>query len=203
MVETKKGIGEVMKQYKSMIILLGVFVVLIGLYFGVGAISKYQAEKDTEEVYMLTELSGLTYMEYTDGETTMSFTNTDGTWTVTNDASITLDSTSVESIANTLCQLEAARVLEGADELSSYGLEEPAYTIKMVDESGNTTTVYIGDATEGNYYATFNDKIVVYVIDSTAVNTMEFDITALEAEEETTEETSEESDSDTTEETAE
>lgn len=191
-----------MKQYKSMIILLGVFVVLIGVYFGMGAINKYQADKDIEETYMLTELSGLTSMEYTDGKTTMSFTNTDGTWSVTNDASISLDSAAVENIANKLCELEAVRVLEGADELAGYGLEEPAYTITLVDANGNTTTVYIGDDTEGNYYATINDKIVVYVIDSTAVNAMEFDITVLEAEE-TTEETSGESDSDTSEETAE
>lgn len=176
-----------MKKYKSMIILLAVFVVLIGLYFAMSAINKYQAEKDMEETYMLTELSGLTSMEYTDGETTMSFTNTDGTWTVTNDDTVTLDSASVESIADTLCQLAAVRVLEGADELSSYGLEEPAYTITLVDASGNTTTIYIGNTTGENYYATINDKIVVYVIDSTAVNALKFDITALEAEE-TTEE---------------
>ena len=198
-----------MKKYKSMIILLAVFVAFFVLYFVMGKINDYQASKDVEETIMVTDFDSLVSLEYTDGETTMSFAKVDGVWTCADNEEITLDSDSVESIANVLAQVEAVRVLEGAGELSEYGLETPAYTITMENESGTTMTLYIGDAVDENYYVTTNDKVVVYTIGSSAVTNLEFDITALEAEEEEeetteeTEETTDETTEESTEETAE
>lgn len=172
-----------MKKYKSMIILLAVFVTFFALYFVMGKVNDYQASKDTEETIMVTDFDSLVSLEYTDGETTMSFVKEDDTWTWAGEEEISLDSDAVETIANVLAQVEAVRVLEGADELSSYGLDEPAYIITMESESGTTLTLYIGDAVDDNYYATTNDKVVVYTIGSSAVSNMEFDVTVLEAEE--------------------
>lgn len=189
MVKAQKGIGISMKKYRTMIILLAVFVVLIGLYFLMQYVNKIQTEKGQDETIMVTEIGNLSAMEYTDGETTMSFTKSEGVWTVTDNSEINLDSDAVDTIANALSQVQAVRVLEGADELSSYGLEEPEYTIKLKADSGTEVTLYIGDAVDGNYYATIGDKVVIYVIGNFAVDALEFDITALEAEEEVKEET--------------
>lgn len=186
-----------MKKYKSMVILLAVFVVVFALYFIMKAVNENQSENDVKETIMVTDFDSLVSLEYTNGKTTMSFVKEDDVWKVSDNDEITLDSDSVESIASTLSQVAAVRVLEGADELSSYGLEEPAYTITMEDESGVTMTLYIGDAVDDNYYASTNDKVVVYTIGSSAVTAMEFDVTTLEAEEE--EETTEESAEETTE----
>lgn len=183
-----------------MIILLAVFVAFVALYFIMGKVSEQQAAKDIEETIMVTDFDSLVSLEYTDGETTMSFVKEDDVWKVADNDEITLDSDSVETIASAFSQVAAVRVLEGADELSGYGLEEPAYTITMESETGTTMTLYIGDATGENYYATIGDKVVVYVIDSSAVTAMEFDVTILEAEEEeTTEETTEETSEDSSE----
>lgn len=204
MVETQKGLGDEMKKYKSMIILLAVFVVFFALYFVMGKVNEYQATKDIEETIMVTDFDSLVSLEYSDGATTMSFVKEDDAWVWAGEEEITLDSDSVETIANVLSQVEAVRVLEGADELSSYGLEKPVYTITMENEAGTTLTLYIGDVVDDNYYATTNDKVVVYTIGSSAVTNMEFDITVLEAEEEEeTEETTDESTEETTEETTE
>lgn len=192
-----------MKKYKSMIILLAVFVVLIALYFVMMQVNKNQAEKDTEETLMVTEISDLASMEYTDGKTTMSFTKVDGAWQSTDNAELRLDSEAVEKIAEKLCNVEAVRVLEGADEPASYGLDEPTYTITLTDEAGIVTTLYIGDEAEGNYYATINDKVVIYTINSSASDALVFDITTLEAEEEVEEETSEETTEETSQDTTE
>ena len=181
-----------MKKYKSLITFLGIFVVLLALYFVMNHINKSQAERSLEESIMVTEVSGLNSMEYTDGETTMSFTKEEDEWKAADNAELNLDYDAVETIADALCQVEAVRVLSGADELSSYGLEEPAYTITMETESETEITLYIGDATDENYYATVGDKVVVYVIDSTVVDVLEFDITTLEKAEDTAEETVEE-----------
>lgn len=188
-----------MKKYKSMIILLAVFVVFFVLYLVMGKINEQQAANNTEETIMVTDFDSLVLLEYTDGETTMSFVKEDGAWKVSDNTEISLDSDAVETIATALGQVAAVRVLEGADELSSYGLDEPAYTITMEDESGVTLTLYIGDIVEENYYATTNDKVVVYTIGSSAVSNLEFDLTALEAAEESSDDTTEESAEETTE----
>lgn len=202
MAEAQKGIGIDMKKHRTMILFLAIFVVLFGLYIVMKYMNKIQAEKEQGETIMVTQLEDLSSMEYTDGETTISFVKEEDAWKQSGDDSINLDNDAVQTIADTLCQIAAVRVLEGADELSSYGLEEPAYTISLETESGTEVTLYIGDATGENYYATIGDKVVVCVIDSSAVDALEFDITALEAEEEAESE-SEDDTSETTEETTE
>lgn len=192
MVKAQKGIGVNMKKYRTMIILLAVFVVLIGLYFAMQYVNKIQAENGQDETIMVTELGNLTAMEYTDGETIMSFTSSEGVWTVTDNSEFNLDSDAVDIIANALSQVQAVRVLKGADELATYGLEEPAYTITLTTEAGAEIILYIGNAIDGNYYATTGDKVVVYVIGSSTVDALEFDITALEAVEEVEDTTTEE-----------
>lgn len=174
-----------MKKYRTMIIFLLIFVVLFGLYFLMKHMNKIQAEEEQGETIMVTELGELASMEYTDGETTLSFVKEEDAWRLSGDDTINLDNDAVETIADTLRQISAVRVLNGADELSSYGLEESAYTISLTTESGTEVTLYIGDVTGENYYATIGDKVVVYVIDSSAVDALEFDVTVLETEEET------------------
>ena len=193
MVKAQKGIGVNMKKHRTMMIFLAIFVVLFGLYFLMKHLNQIQADKEQGETIMVTQLEDLTSMEYTDGETTISFVKEEDAWKQSGDDSINLDNDAVQTIADTLCQIAAVRVLEGADELSSYGLEEPAYTISLETESGTAVTLYIGDATGENYYATTGDKVVVCVIDSSAVDALEFDIAVLVAEEEaeTEDETSE------------
>ena len=194
-----------MKKYGTMTIFLAIFVILLGLFFVMKYMNEIQAKKGQGETIMVTDLGELSCMEYTDGETTLSFVKEEDAWKISGDDTVNLDSDVVETIADTLCQIAAVRVLSGADELSSYGLEEPAYTISLETESGTEIKLYIGDATGENYYATIGDKVVVYVIDSSAVDALEFDVSVLEAEEETEEiesedETSETPDDTTTEE---
>lgn len=203
MVEAQKGIGGDMKKYRTMIMFFAIFIVLFGLYFLMKYMNKVQAEKEQGETIMVTQLGELSSMQYTDGETTFSFVKEEDVWKMSGDDTINLDNDAVETIADTLCLIPAVRVLNGADELSSYGLEEPAYTISLKTESGTELTLYIGDATEENYYATIGDKVVVYVIDSSAVDALEFDVAVLEAEEETEKAESEDETSETTEEATE
>ena len=63
----------------------------------------------------------------------------------------------------------------------------------MKDVNGKETTLYIGDATGDDYYATVDDKKIIYTIGTSAVDALEFDLTTLEVveEEEEKEETSE------------
>lgn len=181
-----------MKKYKSLICLLSVLVLCVGLYFLVGFLGQKQEEKELQEDVMVTNLVSLVSLEYTDGEETMSFYQKDGSWYVEGDEDFALDSSSVESIAYSLQYVIAVRQLEKADKLSDYGLENPLYTIKMKDQNEKETVLYIGDLAGENQYATVNDKQVVYTIDSSVAEILQFDLSALEVvEEESTEETAE------------
>ena len=178
-----------MKQHKTMITLLAVLLICVGLYFVMGVISEKQAEKEMEEDIMVTNLVSLESLEYTDGSATLSFVKEDGTWYVADDKDFALDSSMVASIEDALVDIMAERKLDGADGLEAYGLDEPLYTVTMKDENGKETTLYIGDGTEEYYYATVNEKAVVYTIGTTTVDALEFDLAALEVvEEETVEE---------------
>lgn len=172
-----------MSKYRTMIVFLALFVVLLVSYFIILQVNRKQQEQGTEETIMVTEISNLVSMEYTDGETTLSFVKEDEEWHVKDDEETKLDSDLIETISDTLCQVEAVRVLVGADEPGSYGLEEPLYTIALENDSGTVTTLYIGNGAEENYYATINEKAVIYTIDSSVVEALEFDISALTIEE--------------------
>ena len=183
-----------MKQHKTMITLLAILVVCVGLYYLMGAIAKREASKELEEDILVTNLVELVTLEYTDGETTMSFVKEDGAWYVADDKEFALDSSAVETIENVLVDVMAVRKLEDADELSAYGLEKPTFTITMKDANGKETTLYIGNSADTNYYATVDDKKVIYTIGSSAPDALEFDLSTMEVveEEETSEDTSEE-----------
>ena len=47
------------------------------------------------------------------------------------------------------------------------------------DKDGKEAVVYIGKQVGENYYATVNDKKVVYIVEGVVVETLEFDLTVL------------------------
>lgn len=61
------------------------------------------------------------------------------------------------------------------------------YTIVLEDESGNVTTIYLGDGAGYNYYLTINEKEIVYTVDSSVISAMEFDLDSLIEEDRDTE----------------
>lgn len=182
-----------MKQHKTMITLLAVLAVCVGLYFLMGAIADNSEEKELKKDIPVTNLTDLVSLEYTDGKQTVSFVKEEDAWYVADDKDFALDSSKVKTMENVLTDVMAVRQLEGTDELSAYGLEEPAYTIAMKDANGKETTLYIGNATGTDYYATVDDKKVIYTIGSSVADALEFDLSTMEVveEEETTEDTAE------------
>lgn len=195
MAQTKKGIGDRVKKHKTLYILLAAFALLMILYFVMVQVNKKKAEEEAAkdaEVTFVTDISDVTFMEYTDGETVMSFVKEDDTWYVKDNKELALDSTTVDAVMNAVCQVEAVRVLEDADAPEAYGLEEAAYTITLKNDAGDEVVLYIGDLTGDDYYATVDDKEIIYTIDYTAVSALDFDISTFEAiEEEDTESTDE------------
>jgi len=181
-----------MKKYKSMIIGVAVLICLIAVYFISGIMKKQQEEAAGEPAIMVTNIYDVVELTYTDGSTTLSFVKENDVWYDATDKEFALDGDQIETMVNSLRQIEATRLLEGADEPAVYGLDEPAYTITLKDGDAVETMIYIGNTTDSGYYVTINDKTTIYTISSSVVSSMEFDKSALEVVEEETEEGTEE-----------
>lgn len=168
-----------MKKHGTMIGLLVVLIVLVGLYFLMGGISKKQAEGELKQDSMVTNLSDLRQLQYTDGKTTMSMVKEKDVWYMENDKDITLRNVQMNSIEDTLVDIVALRELDQAKDMAEYGLDNPSHTITMKDKNGKEAVVYIGKAVGENYYATAGEKKVVYIIEGVVVDTLEFDLEIL------------------------
>ena len=165
-----------MKKYKSMFVLLGVLAILVAAYFLMNYFNKEQQYVNEDQTYSITNFEEIISMEYTDGEKTMSFSKEDEKWNMALRGDAKLDTEKVNDIADVLKNVTAIRVLEDADEISAYGLDAPKYTITMESKDSEKVTLYIGNEAGSNYYATIAEKTVIYVIDSTVVDSLVFDI---------------------------
>lgn len=187
-----------MRKYRSFILLLAVLLVFVGVYVGL----KHLPEETEEEVTYVAYVLDVTEISYKKQEGEMKFVEQDGSWIYPADEKVALDQSKVTSLVDNLSEVKAERILENPDALADYGLEEPAYTLTLKDGNGSETILSIGNATGDSYYAKKEGSDTVYTISSTFVESMEFDISALQAEEET-EETKESENETTTETTVE
>lgn len=77
----------------------------------------------------------------------LNFTQTDGTWTLTDDPSYPLDQDAVEKMANTVCGLQTDWSITSPQEDSAYGLDQPDVTVTLTFTDGSSLTVRFGNLT--------------------------------------------------------
>lgn len=168
-----------MKKNRNLILLLAIFLVLVGIYFGLKSWNENkdqrEAEKAEEETIYVLEEQEMTALSYTDGESEMSFVREDDNWYYEGDKEIPMSYDAVESIADTIMSLTAVRELEDPDALEDYGLTEPAYTIEYVADS-EENAVYVGNMAGENYYLTVGDTGKVYTVTSELISSLVFDL---------------------------
>lgn len=179
-----------MKKKMTIPIFLVVLLVLIGCYFMIGDMQEKKAAQEADSTTYVTKIEDIVSLKYGSSDANvMSFVKKDDIWYYETDETISLDQSSVESMVSVFTNLVAVRTLEEPDALEDYGLEEAKYTLTLEDTSGNVTTVYVGNAVDGNYYVTINEKEIEYTVGSSIVDSMQFNIESLK-EVEQTEETS-------------
>ncbi len=164
---------------RTILIAAAVFLVLLALYLGLRfgnrqAEEKEEAREEAEKIRLVTA-EDLSAMGYTEGDDSMSYTNEDGTWILDSDPEIALQQIELTTMADDLKDLTADRELEDPDPLKDYGLTEPSYSIWYTAD-GDTSTIYIGDAADDDYYATVDDTGKVYTIPGDILLDMHFDL---------------------------
>ncbi|MFD2728825.1 DUF4340 domain-containing protein [Enterococcus camelliae] len=178
---------KINQKLRPFVILGIVFVVLLATYVGLKAYNTKVAEEETAsseaETIYLTKQGKTKKISYTNGTKTMTFSLSDDAWTEASATSTELSSSSVSSIASYFGKLTATRKLTtNLEEISAYGLDNPAYKISVTNKKGKTQTILIGNAlADGSYYAKLADEPAIYVIATGFESYLTFDLNSLVA----------------------
>jgi len=133
-----------MRRSKTIYILLGVLAVLC---IGAFAVSKIETHKEnirnSGEVFLSIDPSAVTALSWQVGDSDYSFTKTDG-WTYDSDAAFPVDENKINTLLETFRDFSAAFVIDDADDLSQYGLNDPEGIITVTTAS-QSYTIQLGD----------------------------------------------------------
>jgi len=165
------------KQKTLLIVVLFVAIVMVGLYVAMGLMDKGEGKKTTQKTedskVMVTDLDGVTYVQYTNPDSTVTLIKAGDLWTSEEQPELELVDGYVEEKVSALSQI-SGEVVKDAKK-ADCGLEEPTYTLvlKNVKES---VKLYVGYDEDGNYYAMLDGKNEIYAIKDTVVNIMDMDV---------------------------
>ena len=150
------------KQTKTLAALAAALVVCGGAYAALRVWNDQQAQVD-DTVYV-TQLSDFTALSFTNGQGELSFTKAEDAWQYDGDASFPADQEAVEDLAEQVGSLAAIRVIDDPEDLSAYGLDEPALQASVTAGDGTAVTLLLGDVSDSYCYAKRTDSDTVYTV---------------------------------------
>lgn len=150
------------KQTKTLTVLAAALVVCGGAYAALRVWNDRQAQID-DTVYV-TQLSDLTGLSLTNGQGELSFTKAEDAWQYDGDDAFPADQEAVEDLAEQICSLAAIRVIDDPEDLSAYGLDEPALQASVTAGDGTAATLLLGDVSDSYCYAKRADSDTVYTV---------------------------------------
>lgn len=159
-----------MSRTSKTLALLIVLAALMGGYAGLQRINenKAQIEEQSGRFALVEDAAGdVTGLQWTVDEVTMDFVRQDGAWVNAQDADFPVDQAKVQALAASVAGLEGTRKLENVENAGDYGLEDPAFTLKVTWSNDTETTYSLGDETpfgDGWYMALSTQDSVVYAV---------------------------------------
>ena len=172
-----------------MVLLLCALVVMIGGYFGVQQLNRTESVLETADSFDLTAktINDLTGLSWTKDETVYSFVYDNDTWSTADQPPWPVLQSSMQTMAESLVDLQATRKLENVKNPADYGLESPAFSVTASWKDGTKTTYSMGDTTpfaDGYYLSISGQDGIVYTVASSLSDTFnktQKDLTAKEA----------------------
>ena len=159
------------KQTKTLAVLAAALVVCGGAYAALRVWNGQQAQID-DTVYV-TQLSDLTALSLTNGQGELSFTKAEDAWQYDGDGAFPADQEAVEDLAEQIGSLAAIRVIDDPENLSAYGLDEPALQASVTAGDGTAATLLLGDVSDSYCYAKRTDSDTVYTISTDLPESLE------------------------------
>lgn len=166
------------KKTKKLLLLFGIFLLLLGILFGIQVGDKRPEQKATEEkeaakIYV-TDLKNVSEVRYDVGNGEFGFAKQNDKWIFTEDSDFQLKQSVPEQIIDTFGKLEAQRELKDGDSLEAYGLKNPAYTVCLTTTDGAQTTLQFGNAVDDSYYLTVEGTDRVYTVASGVLDELQY-----------------------------
>ena len=168
----------------KMILAVVVLGVCCGAYAGVKTYVAHQEKEESEEeskdstTVFTASTDNIKSLDFMVDDTETTFEKDNDSWVKKDETDFPVNQSTLDSAASAVASIDSDRVLDDVDDLSEYGLDSPANTIKIVtksdDEDGDdtTTTLYVGDensSTSQYYVRKDDDEKTVYLVDSSCV----------------------------------
>ena len=134
-----------------------------------------KSERDLYKAQTLTDktLDDVAAMQVND----LAFTQTDGTWTLTDDTDYALTQSAVKKMASTILEMQTAWTITVPDADSAYGLDSPDVTATLTFTDGTSLTVRIGNETDDSLCYLASDAAPTVVYEVSADNKTAFAVT--------------------------
>lgn len=162
------------KQKIQMLVLLGVLLLLCGMFLGVKKYNQKQAEKpeETDQVVVIdVSTEDIVRFSYDYEGETYSYEKEDDTWYYAPDHSLKLLQYRTGNLMSGLAPLKTGQVIENVTDLEQYGLKEPKQTITY-ETATESYILYVGsqNSVTGGYYVCMPSQSTVYMVEASAIN---------------------------------
>ena len=135
-----------MKRFKRLYILLGVLAAACVITFAVSRYETYKEDiRNSDEVILELSQDSVQALSWEYDGQTLSFHRTDGSWTYDEDEAFPVDQEKIGDLLSLFEQFGVSFIIEDAEELRMYGLDDPLCTIDLTLEDGQTYAVTLGD----------------------------------------------------------
>lgn len=133
---------------------------------------KRREAQEAAKAIPFTQCEDIASLSYSSGDTSISFDrDEEGVWRFRDDAGFPALQSSVQTFADDLGDLTAKRDLGETEDVSVYGLDDPAASFSFTGADGQSVSIQIGNETEnGDYYALKEGDSHVYTIGSALMN---------------------------------
>ncbi len=159
----------------AVIILLIVGIIVVS---NIDTDEKLPESSDNNEFYTVysEEADNISSIEVTGGTDNITATNLgNSVWTINDFDAEEIDTSKAYGIAGTVSQLSSKnKIEENPSDLSVYGLDNPAMTVKITKKNGEIDTLYIGDKSPalGEYFVIKDGDSAVYTMYEFKVDTL-------------------------------
>ncbi len=183
--------GSKKKKSFTLVVLLIAMFVMIGACFWLIRYNDKKAAKESEESTEETETIAnvdvdsiqTVYFKNESNEMTLVKAD-DGTWKNSEDELFPVNQTYAQNMVNAFTDLTSTRTItEGVDDLSNFGLDQPAISVTVTDKDGKKTSIALGGEAPvvGGYYAALNEENTVYVVSDSFYNNFIYSLTEMVA----------------------
>ncbi len=166
-----------MKRYKRIFILVGILALCCIAAFAVTKIEEQKEQiRNSEEVILAVANADVQSLSWEAGETSLGFHRDDsGVWRWDDDEAFPVDDTVMTDMVSIFEAFTAAFAIEGVEDYSQYGFDEPECTIKLAT-ADTSYTVKLGtfskldeqryiDIGDGNVYLVSTDPMDTYDVE--------------------------------------